>query len=182
MRRSIFALALLVTISAPAFAHEKGAIYLTSKEIRVGGELVLRGERLPKSATLRLQLRGTLETFPLSEVRTNAAGVFQARLASPQEARMGSYTVVVLASDGEVVAQAPLVVIAAPSVAGEMSPMEHKMMNTSPEATSMAHPSAEMMPVQVATTGAEWAGIVAILALSVGGGLALLLGAVRSRA
>lgn len=182
MRRSIFALALLGTISAPVLAHEKGAIYLAAKEIRVGGELVLRGERLPKSSTLRLQLRGTLETFPLSEVRTTATGTFQARMALPLEARTGAYTVVVLASDGDVAAQATLNVIAAPVVAGgEMSPEQHAMMNTAAAATDSLHASAEMMHVQVATTGAEWAGIVAILLLSAGGGLALLVGALRSR-
>lgn len=197
MRPSMLTLALLVTINAPALAHEKGAIRLASKEVGVGGELVLRGEKLPKSATLRLQLRGTLETFPLSEVRTNAVGVFQARLALPLTARIGSYTVVVLAPDGDVVAQSDLNVVAAPlgvaqsppTQQGEMTPAQHSEMpkghampNTSPEATDMPHATADMMKVEAVTTGAEWVGILAIIAASLGGGLALLVGALRSRA
>ncbi|MGH7710757.1 MAG: hypothetical protein ACREOG_05710 [Gemmatimonadaceae bacterium] len=190
MKPSIFTLAFLVTISLPALAHEKGTIRLASKAVGVGGELVLRGEKLPKNATLRLQLRGTLETFPLSEVRTNASGIFQARLALPLTARIGSYTVAVLAPDGDVVAQADLNVVAASAPAAQMTPMEHAemtpkehaTMNTSPQATDMPHASAEMMEVQVSTTGAEWVGILAIILASVGGGAALLLGALRGKA
>lgn len=199
MRRLIIALALLAASSSPAFAHPKGTIRLASKELGVGGELALRGETLPKNATLRLQLRGTLETFPLAEVRTNATGVFQARLALPMEARTGSYTVVVLAPDGDVVAQAELLVVASAAPAGVVAepehpaerataktspehPAEHATPNTSPDATDMPHASAEMMEVQVATTPGEWVGILAIIVASVGGGLALLLGALRSRA
>lgn len=185
MRTTILTFALILACSALARAHEKGAIRLASKEVGVGGELSLRGEKLPKSATLRLQLRGTLETFLLSEVRTNAAGVFQARLALPLTARTGSYKVVVLAPDGDVIAQADLNVIAAPAPMTAMEhaemPKDHAMPNTSPTATDMAHASAEMMQVKVATTGVEWAGIVTILVLSLSGGVALLVGALRSR-
>jgi hypothetical protein len=185
MRHSIIALALLATISALALAHPKGTIRLASKELSVGGELALRGEALPKNETLRLQLRGTLETFPLSEVRTNAAGGFQARLALPVEARMGRYTVVVLAPDGDVAAQAELLIVAAAAPAGVAAEPEHAaghaVPNTSPAATDMPHASAEMMEVPVATTAGEWVGILALIVASVGAGLALLFGALRSR-
>lgn len=196
MRSSILALALLVTISAPAIAHPKGTIRLASKQLGVGGELVLRGESLPKNETLRLQMRGTLETFPLAEVRTNATGAFQARLALPMEARMGSYTVVVLASDGDVAAQAELLVVAGaapatvadsatavPTVADKAAaerPAGHAMpnANTSPHPTGMPHASPDMMQLEATTSAAEWVGILAIIVASVGVGFALL----RSRA
>jgi hypothetical protein len=211
MRASVFALALLATISTSALAHPKGTIRLASNALGVGGELALRGEKLPTNATLRLQLRGTLETFPLAEVRTNATGVFQARLALPMEARTGSYTVVVLAPDGDVVAQAELIVVASAARAGVVAeperpaehampktapehpaehampktapehPAEHATPNTSPDATDMPHASAEMMQVERTTSPGEWVGILAIIVASVGGGLALLFGALRSR-
>jgi hypothetical protein len=194
MTRSISALALLATISASVLAHPKGTIRLASKQVGVGGELVLFGETLPKNETLRLQLRGTLETFPLAEVRTNANGAFQARLALPMEARAGNYTVVVLASDGDVAAQAELLVDASvtpgrpvaapehpmPKTAPE-HPAEHAVPNTSPGATDMPHASAEMMQVEATMSPGEWIGILAIIAVSIGGGAVLLFGALRSR-
>ena len=196
MRPSILALALLVLISAPAHAHPKGTIRLANKQLGVGGELVLRGESLPKNETLRLQLRGTLETFPLAEVRTNATGAFQARLALPLEARIGSYTVVVLASDGDVAAQAELLVVAAAApvtvadsatavppvtdTAAAEHPAGHAMpnANTSPDATDIPHASPDMMQLEATTSAAEWVGILAIIVASAGVGFALL----RSRA
>ncbi len=188
MRRSILLLALLTGIGAVAYAHPKGTIRLARKEVAVGGELVVSGAQLSKNETLRLQLRGTLETFPLAEVRTDASGTFQARLALPQEARVGNYTVVVLAPDGDVAAQAALLVIAAAArpVAGDSTaaehPAGHAMPNTAPGATDMPHASAEMMQVQVPTSGAEWMAILAIIVASVAGGAALLIGALRRRA
>jgi hypothetical protein len=166
---------LLAPLTAPAMAHEKGVIHLASKEVRAGGELGLRGEKLPKRATLRLELRGTLETFTLAQVRTDAAGRFQARLAVPPEARAGAYTVVALAPDGDVAARAALAIVT-PARA-----MDHGTMDSMPPTTESPHPTAEMMKVAVATTGGEWAVILAVIAASLGGALALLRGAVRRR-
>ncbi|HEV8362463.1 MAG TPA: hypothetical protein VGQ52_03005 [Gemmatimonadaceae bacterium] len=198
MKHSIVALALLATISAPVLAHPKGTIRLASKQVGVGGELIVRGETLPKNETLRLQLRGTLETFPLAEVRTNATGAFQARLALPLEARTGNYSLVVVAPDGDVAAQAELIVVAAAAPAAVVAepehlpehatpkastdhPAEHTMPNTSPNATDMPHASAEMMEVQATPSAGEWVGILAIVVASLGGGVALLFGVLRSR-
>jgi len=185
MRRSTFTLALLAGISALAYAHPKGTIRLARKEVSVGGELVVTGAQLSKNETLRLQLRGTLETFPLAEVRTDASGTFRARFALPVEARLGNYTVVVVAPDGDVAAQTELLVIAAAApVAADSGaaehPAGHAMPNTSPAATDIPHASAEMMEVPVATTGSEWAVILTIIVASVAGGAALLFRALRS--
>jgi hypothetical protein len=185
-RSTTLALTLLASVSGLALAHDKGTIRLASKELSVGAELSLRGEKLPKNATLRLQLRGTLETFPLAEVRTNAAGAFQARLALPQEAQTGSYTVAVMAADGDVVAQAALAIVEAAAAAGAVAepghPAEHAMPNTAPGATEVPHASAEMMQVDVTTTVGEWLAMIAIILVSVGGGAALLVGALRTKA
>ncbi len=167
--RLVCLFSLLTLVTAPEIAHEKGIIRLASNELPVGGELGLRGEKLPKSTTLRLELRGSLETFTLGAVRTSATGRFQARLPLPAEARAGSYTVVALASDGDVAARAALVVIAAAS-----TPVMDRG-----ETKESSHPTAEMMNLTVTTTGGERAAILAIIVASLGGGLLLLRGSSR---
>ena len=179
MRTALLSLGLLLAASAPALGHETGTIRL-AKTLPAGGELVIRGEKLPKQATLRLQLRGALENFPLGEIRTDSLGGFNARLALPTEARPGSYTVVVLAPDNDIAARAALTITeAAP---GEMSPAEHAMMDSTGGEAAMPHATADMMDVKTATTRGEWVGIVAIIAASLVGGLVLLLGARRASA
>jgi hypothetical protein len=167
--RLVWLFSLLTLVTAPGIAHEKGIIRLASNEVAVGGELGLRGEKLPKSNTLRLELRGSLETFTLTAVRTNAAGRFQARLPLPPEARAGSYTVVALASDGDVAARAALVIIAAAST----QVMDRRQTKES------SHPTAEMMKLRVATAGGERAAILTFILASLGGGLLLLRGSRR---
>ncbi len=176
---------ILALLGAPVLAHEEGVLRLGSNEVGIGGQLEVRGEKLPKSAALRLELRGTLETFPLAEVRTDARGLFEAKLAVPVEARAGSYTVVALAPDGDIAARAELAVVTAgPAVAPADGMAEHEghsAMNTSPGATEVPHPTAEIMKLPVHTTGSELAVIVGIITLSVAGGVALLRGARTSR-
>lgn len=181
MRLSLLSLMLLATISAPALAHEKGAIRLASKQVPAGGELSLRGERLPKNTTLRLELRGALESFPLGELHVDSTGKTQARLALPREARMGNYKVVVLAPDSDIAAQAELVILAAPAAdsaaAMDHARMDHGPMNTEPGATDGAHATAEMMPLDTSKSAGEWAAIVAVIVVALGSGVALLTGA-----
>lgn len=180
MRTFCLSVGLLFAVSAPVLGHETGTIRLTSKTLPAGGELVIRGEKLPKQATLRLQLRGALESFPLSEIRTDSLGAFNARLALPAEARPGSYTVVVLAPDDEIAARAALT-ITEPAPAG-MSPAEHAKMDSMPGMAAMPHATADMMDVKTATTPGEWVGILAIIAASLAGGLVLLFGTGRAGA
>ncbi len=167
----------LVAGATLALAHETGTIRLAAKEVRVGGELMIHGEKLPKSATLRLQLRGSLETFPLGEVRTDTAGKFDARLALPTEARAGAYTVLVLASDGDISARTDLTITPPPPA--EMSPTEHARMDSATAMPDMPHARADMMDVSTAMTTGEWIAIVSIVLASVAGGLALLFAARR---
>lgn len=177
MRATLGMTLLLMAGTTIAVAHETGTIRLASKEIRVGGELVAHGEKLAKSATLRLQLRGSLETFPLGEVRTDTAGKFDTRLALPTEARAGSYAVLVLASDGDITARAELTITPPPPA--EMSPMEHARMDSAAGMKEMPHARADMMDVGTATTPGEWIAIVSIVLASLGGGLGLLVAARR---
>lgn len=174
----LWLLALLTPLTASGMAHEKGIIRLASKEVPIGGELGLQGEKLPKSATLRLELRSALETFSLAEVRTNAAGRFQARLTLPADAGAGSYTVVALAPDGDVAARAQMVVLAA----APAHATEHGATDSTPTRTASPHPTAETMKLAVATTGGERAAILTIIAACLGGGLTLLRGSRRRHA
>lgn len=175
MRSMILATSLLAAVSGTAAAHEKGAIYLASRTVAVGSELSFRGERLPKNGTVRMQLKGALETFTLSDIRIDSAGRFQGTLRLPPNARAGSYAVIAIASDGEVVARADVVLSPAappPPTAG----MDHANMPgmAGMSETAAPHPTAELMNVPVNTSAVEWAAIAAIIGLSATGGLLLL--------
>ena len=173
MRSAILMAGLVAALAVPALAHEKGVIRIISKDVSVGGELVVQGEKLPKNATLRMELRGTLETFHLAEVRTDTAGRFRAQLALPVEVKAGTYTVVVVASDGDVTARADVVVAAPRAMPGMPGMAEHEAMAASAGAPG-PHATAEMMKVPVSTSGAEWGAIAGIILLSAAGGLLLL--------
>lgn len=173
MRSAIVTAGLVATLAVPAFAHTGGVIRIISKQVSVGGELIVRGEKLPKNATLRMELRGMLETFPLAEVRTDTAGRFQAQLALPVEVKAGTYTVVVVASDGDVAARVDLVVSAPRAMPGMRGMAEHEAMVDSGGAPG-PHATAEMMTVQLNTSSAEWGAIAAVILLSAAGGLLLL--------
>jgi len=182
MRSAFLTIGLVAALAIPALAHEKGTIRILSKQVGVGGELIVQGEKLPKSAALKMELRGALETFPLAEVRTDSAGRFQARFALPVEVRAGTYTVVVVASDGDVVARADVVVAPAPLPSEDaMAGMEAHPGMPGPAGAPGQHATAEMMKVPVSTSGVEWAVIGTIIVLSAVGGIALLATARRGR-
>ena len=169
-RRLVWLFGLVTLMTAPAIAHEKGIIRLASNELPVGGELGLRGEKLPKSTTPAARAPG--QPGDLHPRRGSYQCNWQipgARLPLPAEARAGSYTVVALASDGDVAARAALVVVAAAS-----TPVMDRG-----ETKESSHPTAEMMNLTVTTTGGERAAILAIIVASLGGGLLLLRGSSR---
>ena len=97
----------------------------------------------------------------------------------PAEAKAGTYTLVVLASDGDVVARAEIGIVAA---AGEMTAEEHARMGQPEAGTEGPHPTAEHMDVPVSTTLAGWVAITGLIAASAGLGLALLLRSAPGRA
>jgi len=115
MRTMLLTAGLLAGLATPAFAHENGVIRLASKSLALGAELAMRGEKLPKNATLRLELRGALSTFALGTVSTDSAGTFQLGRSLPPDVRAGSYVVVAIAPDGDKVAQADLSITPAPA-------------------------------------------------------------------
>ncbi|MBI4408218.1 MAG: hypothetical protein HY561_00835 [Gemmatimonadetes bacterium] len=177
MRREVVAglIWLLAFLGAvpTAPAHEKGVIRLRTNPLPAGSEIELRGERLPRNAPLRLELRGTLETFPLAEVRTDSAGVVTGRFGLPAEAGPGNYALVALAADGEEVGRVELVLVPAAAADGHA---RHEAGPVEPHAT------AELMDVPVARNPAEWVAIVGLSLLSLGAGAALLRGSAGPRA
>ncbi|HUP19359.1 MAG TPA: hypothetical protein VM778_05325 [Gemmatimonadota bacterium] len=158
---------ILLHMAVPAGAHEEGVLYLDVNTVAVGGDIGIQGARMPKEANLRLLLRGALETYPLVEVRTDSAGEFRTRLALPVEARTGRYTIVALASDGDEVGEAELVVTTLPAGGGTVS------------GTGPREPTAEAMELAAARSVGEWFAIALLLALSTGGGILLLTGGRR---
>ncbi|HLG06849.1 MAG TPA: hypothetical protein VI383_11965 [Gemmatimonadales bacterium] len=170
-RSTLLALSLVLT-AGPALAHERGVLHLGKKEVETRSHLELRGEHLPKNATITLQLRGTLATFALGEVKTDSAGGFSARPGLPQEARAGAYTVTAVAADGDKVAEAALVIVAAQPPDHEMA--KYGAANTSPSAAESPHARPDMMELSTSTTGMEWALILGLVGASLVGGAILL--------
>jgi hypothetical protein len=179
LRRVFFALAassigILLSPAIPASAHETGAIHLSANQVAIGGTLTVTGERLPKSSDLKLELRGVLDNFPAGSVKTDTAGAFQIPFTVPQAVPAGPYTLVVIASDGDVTARADLVVsaagtqAAAPGAPGSMADMPGM------GGMSGEHATAEPMSIARTTTTIEWVVIWGIIIVSLAGGVTLV--------
>lgn len=176
------AIGLVLTVGGVAVAHEKGAIHLASNAVPVGGDLVMSGVKLPKNGVLKLQLRGTLDNYDVGQARTDTVGAFQMRLTLPPHVPAGAYTLVAIAADGDVSARTELAVTAGPAVAASapasampgMKMPEGATMPHMSEMMSGAHATAEMMAIKRSTSGGEWAVIVGVIVVSLGGGLILL--------
>ncbi len=168
-RMTMLTAAALLLLVAPAVAHETGVVRLSTKQVEVGAGLSLRGEKMPKTGKVRLELRGALVTLSLGEVKTDSAGVFETNIVVPETAEPGNYKLVVLAADGDVTARADLVIVAAtPSTERkDHGTIVHEKM-TSPEATDA------MMPLDVMFTPAEMSVIGILVLAGLAGGFALL--------
>lgn len=176
IRRIILVAATLVLASSmPAGAHGTGAIHLASKQVPVGGDLVLKGEKLGANQELRLELRGILDNYPVGLVRTDAKETFAARLPLPPHVPSGAYSLVAIAADGDVAARADLVVTPTGPAAdtGNMAGMPG-MAGHGMQEMSGAHATAEMMKLDHVTTPGEWLIIALCILLSVGAGAFLL--------
>lgn len=137
MKRTMLLTAgLVAALAVPASAHETGVIRLDAKTLAVGAELGMRGQKFTKRIQLQIELRGTLKTFPLREVETDTAGKFQLRMALPADAKPGKYRVVAVASDGDDVGQAILVITAASTTA----------LGSAPATASTAAPASTATP------------------------------------
>jgi hypothetical protein len=150
---------------SPAAAHEEGVIRLGARSAAVGQEIEVRGEQLPESTDLRLVLAGALATHPLMVVRSDSAGEFVQRLAIPQAASPGLYRVVAVAPDGDEVARAEIVVVAA-AAAIEPAPAA--------AGAHGAHATDATMELATPSSAAERAAIAIMIALAAIGGVVLL--------
>lgn len=151
--------ALLLSPTIPVFAHETGAIHVSSHQVAIGGSVDVRGEKLPKSSELNLELRGVLDNFPVGTVHTDTAGAFQMSLTVPKNVPAGPYTLVVIASDGDVTARADLVVggattaAASPGAATKDTGMAG-MPGMGGASEERANPAP--MPIANAATAGQW--------------------------
>ena len=178
LARVVPVVATLLTASVGvAVAHETGAIHLVSKQIAPGDELAFAGERLPKGATVKVELRGALNKYQVGEIQIDKAGKVQARLKLPGDIPAGNYTVVVLAPDGDVAARAQLVVATATANAmpNNMPGMTHGMEGMSGmKGMSGPQATAAMLPLDQQRTPGQWAVITGIVGASLIAGVVLL--------
>ena len=178
----LVAATLILASTVRAGAHGTGAIHLASKQIAVGGDLVMKGEKLGANQELKLELRGILDNYPVGLVHTDAKETFAARLPVPAHAPPGAYSLVAIASDGDVSARTDLVVVApTESAAGTGSmgsmggmPGMPGMAGRGMQEMSGAHATAEMMKLDQVTTRGEWMIIALFILLSAGAGALLL--------
>lgn len=174
---AVAATALLLTTSNSAFAHGGGVIRLASNQVAVGGTLALRGEKLEKNSHIRLELRGTLDNYPVGEVKTDTAGKFQMSIVLPPHVPAGAYTLVAIAADGDVTARADLTV-GMPTGGAGSGPVPTAMpgmpgMSGTQEMPG-EHATEEMMALKRTTSNGEWAFIAAFILLTFAGGAVLL--------
>lgn len=171
-----FLLAVMVTAS-PLFAHGGGSVRLASGQVAAGGSVKMTGEKLGKGERFRIELRGVLNNYPAGSVQSTDAGVVTADVAVPATVRPGSYTLVLLAADGDVAARTE-VSINVPAPAGAPNAPAHDMGAMGMAEMSAMTATADMMDVDVNTTPLEWTVIGVVLLGSIAGGAFLLL---RSR-
>jgi hypothetical protein len=172
-------IAVVLTPTTHALGHETGAIHLASNHVPVGGEIDLRGEKLPKTQTLKLELRGILDTYPVGEVKTDTGGAFHSTFTLPSAAHAASYTLVAIASDGDVTARADLTITAATSASTTASTAASSTMPgmagmPGMEAANGEHANAAPMTIPSTTTSAQWVVIYALIGLSLLSGAFLL--------
>lgn len=154
-----------------AVAHSTGAISLSSKQVSAGMTITVFGKEFARNSPVRLELRGILDKVAFGMVQTNARGIFQQVVTIPANSKAGQYNVVAVAPDGDVVAQATLLIAAAAVPQATDTGMQDM-----PGMQGMGGPraTAEMMNVQIPITPAGWAVIAAIVLTSATSGVWLL--------
>lgn len=167
----ILLLALVAFPLRNAFAHGTGAISLSSKQSSPGGTITIFGTEFAHNSSVRLELRGVLQNYVFGRVQTGAKSTFQQIITIPATSKPGQYTIVAVAPDGDVAAQATLM-IAQVAAAEETHPGMHDMPGM--QGMGGPHASAEMMDVPIPITGWGWAVITAIVVISASTGVWLL--------
>lgn len=181
--RTVTILAVFLGVATPivAYGHGGGILRLSSKQVAAGGKIAMLGEKMGSNAEFRAELRGVLQNYPMGTLRSGATGTFSANLSVPATARPGTYTLVVIAPDGDVAGRAEVVVEAAavPSPGGMPRMTGHGPMASMPDMEAMKgmpgmEGTAEMMELDVSTGTGEWIVIGSLILASLGGGAVLL--------
>ncbi len=171
IRFRILILALGVFPFRSASAHGTGAISLSSKQSSPGLTITIFGTEFVHNSSVRLELRSILEKVVFGRVQTSAKGTFQQTVTIPANSRPGQYTIVAVAPDGDVAAQATLM-IADVAAAQETHPGMHDMPGM--QGMGGAHATAEMMDVPIPITPWGWAVIAVVVLISAATGVRLL--------
>lgn len=175
VRPSAILLALLLSIGA---AHPEATLRSSRGEVPAGGSLPLSGEKFTGGESVRLVLRGALDEYDLRAVRPAEDGTFALDVEVPGTVRPGSYRLVAVAGDGDVVATLEVSVVQA--LAGEHASAIEETVDLSKQGTGpVAHATAEEMPIERSRAGLEWGLIGLLVGLAGAIGLSLVLHAER---
>lgn len=171
IRPGILLVALMVFPLHGAFAHGTGALALSSKQTSPGATITIFGTEFPPNSSVRLELRSILDKVVFGRVQASGKGTFQQVVTIPANSKPGQYNIVAVAPDGDVAAQATLMIAEAVG-----SQETHPGMHDMPGMQGMGGPHAtrEMMEVEIPITPSGWAVIAAIVAGSAAGGIWLL--------
>ena len=171
IRLGILFLVLAALPLGSAFAHGGGAISLSAKQSFPGATMTVFGTEFARNSSVRLELRSILESYVFGRVQTSAKGTFQQIVTIPAGSKPGQYTIVAVAPDGDVAAQATLM------IADLVTDQEtHPGMHDMPGMQGMggAHATADMMDVPIPITPWGWAVIAVIVLFSAVAGVWLL--------
>ena len=159
--------------SSTVFAHGGGVLRVVSKQIPSGGSIQMSGEKLGKNASLRLELRGVLDNYPIGSVRTGPDEKLSASVAIPASVPPGTYTLAAIAADGDVAGRTEVSVDSAAAVEAAKSGMPH-MAGGDMAGMEEMKATADMMKLDIKTTAFEWTVIGLLILLSFAAGAALL--------
>lgn len=178
---SILLLAIAVLPFRGAFAHGTGAIKLSTKQSSAGATVTVLGSEFAKNSSVRLELRGVLATQVFGRVATGPNGSFQQVVTIPAATKTGQYSIVAVAPDGDVVADATLMIADAASVSSATSAPGPMMSMPGMQGTMAAHATAEKMTVPIPITTMGWSVIASIIGVSAAAGIWLLRSGVGSQ-
>jgi hypothetical protein len=179
IRSGILFVVLVIMPLHNAFAHGTGALALSSKQTSPGATITIFGTEFAHNSSVRLELRSILDKVVFGRVQTSGKGTFQQVVTIPANSKPSQYSIVAVAPDGDVAAQATLMI-------GEAAASQdtHPGMHDMPGMQGMGGPHAtrEMMEVEIPITPSGWAVIAAIVVGSATAGISLLRTGRRTRA